>query len=115
MHGFDPIKEIPGGVYLTGFFSNYPTQQTMTEIFAFLSGHQLTPDVGAVNPFEGISQALFDMDHHRVNGKIVVRACKRAARSSMGSWTGPFRRVFNRSQLQTRSGFPAWFFLYVQV
>ena len=73
LHGFDPIKEIPGGVYLTGFFSNYPTQQTMTEIFAFLSGHQLTPDVGAVYPFEGISQALFDMDHHRVNGKIVVR------------------------------------------
>ena len=58
---------------LTGFFSNYPTQQTMTEIFAFLSGHQLTPDVGAVYPFEGISQAVFDMDHHRVNGKIVVR------------------------------------------
>lgn len=73
LHGFDPIKEIPNGVYLTGFFSNYPTQQTMTEIFAFLSGHQLTPDVGAVYPFEGISQALFDMDHHRVNGKIVVR------------------------------------------
>ena len=45
----------------------------MTEIFAFLSGHQLTQDVGAVYPFEGISQALFDMDHHRVNGKIVVR------------------------------------------
>ena len=35
LNGFDPIKEIPNGVYLTGFFSNYPTRQTMTDIFSF--------------------------------------------------------------------------------
>ena len=27
LNGFDLIKDIPNGVYLTGFFSNYPTQQ----------------------------------------------------------------------------------------
>ena len=26
LNGFDPIKDIPNGVYLTDFFSNYPTQ-----------------------------------------------------------------------------------------
>ena len=72
LNGFDPIKEIPNGVYLTGFFSNNPTWQTMTDIFSFLSGHQITPQVGAVYPFEAISQALFDVDHHKVDGKIVV-------------------------------------------
>ena len=72
LNGFDPIKEIPNGVYLTGFFSNYPTRQTMTDIFSFLSDHQITPQIGAVYPFEAISQALFDMDHHKVDGKIVV-------------------------------------------
>lgn len=72
LNGFDPIKEIPNGVYLTGFFSNYPTRQTMTGIFSFLSDRQITPDAGAVYPFESISKALFDMDHHKVDGKIVV-------------------------------------------
>ena len=72
LNGFDSIKEIPGGVYLTGFFSNYPTRQTMTDIFSFLSDHQITPDAGAVYHFEAISKALFDMDHHKVDGKIVV-------------------------------------------
>ena len=72
LNGFDPIKEIPNGVYLTGFFSNYPTRQTMMDIFFFLSDHQITPEVGAVYPFEEISKALFDMDHHKVDGKIVV-------------------------------------------
>lgn len=71
-HTFDPIKEIPNGVYLTGFFSNYPTQQAITDIFSFLDKHQIIPDIGAVYPFEDISIALFDMEHHRVNGKIVI-------------------------------------------
>lgn len=72
LNGFDPIKEIPNGVYLTGFFSNYPDQQTITDIFTFLSEHQITPDTGAVYSFEAISKALFDMDHHQIDGKIVV-------------------------------------------
>ncbi len=72
LNGFDPIKEIPNGVYLTGFFSNYPTQQTMEDIFSFLRSHQIKPNIGAVYPFEAISEALFDMDHHKTDGKIVV-------------------------------------------
>ena len=30
---FDPIKDIPNGVYLTGFFSNYPDAQIMETLF----------------------------------------------------------------------------------
>lgn len=35
LNHFDPIKDIPNGVYLTGFFSNYPTQKIMDGIFGF--------------------------------------------------------------------------------
>ncbi|MBO5092931.1 MAG: zinc-binding dehydrogenase [Lachnospiraceae bacterium] len=73
LNGFDPIKEIPNGVYLTGFFSNYPTQKSMEDIFSFLAKHQIKPAVGAVYSFADIARALSDMDRHRVDGKIVVR------------------------------------------
>lgn len=72
LDGFDPIKEIPNGVYLTGFFSNYPDQQTMEDIFSFIARHQIKPVVGAVYSFEDIAGALSDMDRHHVDGKIVV-------------------------------------------
>lgn len=72
LNGFDPIKEIPNGVYLTGFFSNYPARQTMEEIFSFLKEHRIRPGVGAVYSFSHIAEALSDMDHHRVDGKMVV-------------------------------------------
>lgn len=73
LNGFDPIKDIPNGVYLTGFFSNYPTQQIMDEIFAFLREKQLTPTVGNVFDFTQIREAVAAQDEGKVNGKIVVR------------------------------------------
>ena len=73
LNGFDPIKDIPNGVYLTGFFSNYPTQQIMDEIFAFLREKQLTPTVGNVFDFAQIREAIAAQDEGKVNGKIVVR------------------------------------------
>ncbi len=72
LNNFDPIKFIPNGVYLTGFFSNYPTQDIMDQIFRFIDEHQIMPLIGASYSFEQIKDALYDMDHHRVNGKIVV-------------------------------------------
>ena len=73
LNGFDPIKDIPNGVYLTGFFSNYPTQQIMDEIFAFLNKKDLVPVCGQVYNFENIRDALAVQDEGKVNGKIVVR------------------------------------------
>ena len=73
LNGFDPIKDIPNGVYLTGFFSNYPTQQIMDEIFAFLNKKDLVPVCGQVYNFENIRDAVAAQDEGVVNGKIVVR------------------------------------------
>lgn len=73
LNGFDPIKDIPNSVYLTGFFSNYPTQQTADEIFAFLNAKRLVPSCGAVYTFEHIREAIAAQDEGKANGKIVVK------------------------------------------
>lgn len=69
---FDPIKDIPNGVCLTGFYSNYPTQPVMGDIFRFMDEHQLKPPVGAIYDFENIRDACIALDRGKVNGKIVV-------------------------------------------
>lgn len=73
LSGFDPIKDIPNGVYLTGFFSNYPTQRVMDEIFAFLNEHHLVPMSGELFDFENIREAIIAQDEGKANGKIVVK------------------------------------------
>ena len=72
LNGFDPIKDIPNGVYLTGFFSNYPTEKTMRDILGFLDEHNLKPIIGANFAFEQIRDACMALDSGSVNGKIVV-------------------------------------------
>ncbi len=72
LDGFDPIKDIPNGVYLTGFFSNYPTQPVMDAIFSFLRDHRLKPRVGAAFDLAHIADACGAQDSGIVNGKIVV-------------------------------------------
>ena len=71
-NGFDPTKDIPNGVYLTGFFSNYPTQKMMQDIFCFMDEHHLKPLVGAIFDFDHIKEACIALDSGKVNGKIVV-------------------------------------------
>ena len=74
LDGFDPIKDIPNGVYLTGFFSNYPTQEIIDDIFAFLNKHALVPKAGAVYDFTDIREACMAQDGKvKVDGKIVVK------------------------------------------
>lgn len=73
LNRFDPIKDIPNGVYLTGFFSNYPTQQIMDEIFGFLNKKKLIPVSGRIFDFENIREAVTAQDEGMINGKIVVK------------------------------------------
>lgn len=73
LNGFDPIKDIPNGVYLTGFYSNYPTQKTIDDILAFIDAKQLIPTYGEVFGFADIQEATMAQDERKVNGKIVVK------------------------------------------
>ena len=72
-NGFDPIKDIPNGVYLTGFFSNYPTQKMIKDIFTFMDENHIEPLIGATYDFEHIKDACVALDSGKVNGKIVVQ------------------------------------------
>lgn len=73
LDNFDPITAIPNGVYLTGFYSNTPTQAVVDAIFNFIAENNLTPKIGAAFDFENLREALTAQDSGKVNGKIVVR------------------------------------------
>ena len=72
LDGFDPIKDVPNGVYLTGFYSNYPTQKIVDDMLDFFNEHALKPIYDISFKFEDIKQALIAQDEGRANGKIVV-------------------------------------------
>lgn len=72
-HWFDPIKDIPNGVSLSGFHSNWPTQQTMSDIFTFIAKHNLQPLVGKrYDGLASLGRAHADMEASRNFGKAVV-------------------------------------------
>ena len=71
LNNFDPIKDIPNGVYLTGFFSNYPTQVIVDDLFAFLNEKHIVPEYGAKFTLDTIREACRAQDKG-VDGKIVV-------------------------------------------
>ena len=73
LNNFDPIKDIPNGVYLTGFFSNYPTQQIIDDIFNFINNKNIIPNFVNVFDFKNIKDAITAQDTGTVNGKIVVK------------------------------------------
>ena len=72
LNDFDPIKDIPNGVYLTGYFSNYPTQDTVDSIFSFIKEHDLRLSYAKGFPFSEIRDACIALDEGKVNGKIVI-------------------------------------------
>jgi NADPH:quinone reductase-like Zn-dependent oxidoreductase len=77
MNGFDPIKDIPNGVYLTGFYSNYPTQDIVDQMFGFLNEKKLTPASGKIFQFDNIKEAVMAQESGSINGKIVVEVMDR--------------------------------------
>lgn len=70
---FYPIKDIPTGVYLTGFSSNYPTQKIMDDIFNRIKIHNLRPIIAKVFSLTEIGQAHQLMEKNEANGKVVIK------------------------------------------
>lgn len=71
--GFDVIKNIPNGVYLSSFYSNYPSQEVMKDIFKKIETHKIEPVIGHVFSLEDIAAAHEMMENNMANGKIVIR------------------------------------------
>jgi len=72
LDGFDPIKDIPNGVYLSSFYSNYPTKEAIDRIFKHLRDHRLRPSISLVLGLDDIARAHELMESGMANGKIVV-------------------------------------------
>jgi NADPH:quinone reductase-like Zn-dependent oxidoreductase len=73
LDNFYPIKDLPSGVYLTGFSSNYPTQATINDIFEHIYKHKLHPVIAKVFSIDEIGQAHSLMENNTANGKVIVR------------------------------------------
>ncbi len=69
---FDPIKEIPSGVYLTGFYSNRPTQKQIGGMMRLIEEGRIHPIVATTFAFDEIGEAHELAEKRGQIGKIVV-------------------------------------------
>ena len=70
---FDPIKYIPNGVFLTGFFSNFPTQEMIDRMFAVIKSAGIQPLYSKVFTMEQIAEAHTLLEKGGAGGKIVLK------------------------------------------
>ena len=73
LDNFYPIKDLPSGVYLTGFSSNSPSQAVIDDIFEHIHKHNLHPVISKVFSLDEIGQAHTLMENNTANGKVIVR------------------------------------------
>jgi NADPH:quinone reductase-like Zn-dependent oxidoreductase len=69
---FDPIKDIPNGCYLTGFYSNYPTQEIIDEMMTFIDDYSIIPEIGNIYLFDDVCKYSKDLEDGNTNGKGIV-------------------------------------------
>lgn len=69
---FDPIKEIPSGIYLTGFYSNSPTKADVDGMMKLIADAKIKPVIAAEFKFEEIAEAHTLAEKRGLAGKIVV-------------------------------------------
>ncbi|WP_308573886.1 zinc-binding dehydrogenase [uncultured Methanosphaera sp.] len=72
LNKYDPIKQIPNNRYLTSFFSNYPTQQKIDEIFTYIYQNNIKPIIATTYILTEISKAHMKTEKNKKLGKIVV-------------------------------------------
>ena len=70
---FDPIKYIPNGVFLTGFFSNFPTQKIIDSLFRLINEQHVKPLYAKVFRMDEIAEAHTLLEKGGAGGKIVLK------------------------------------------
>lgn len=70
---FEPLVDIPTGVYFTAFTSEIIQEIMLAELFAFIEKHKIKPRVAAVFSLDQLHEAHLLMESNTANGKIVVR------------------------------------------
>lgn len=72
LHDFYPLAQIPNGVYLTGFHSNWPDQDTIAQMFDFVAAHSIQPVIAHTFDFDHLIDAISFQDAGGFDGKIVI-------------------------------------------
>lgn len=72
MKNFDPIKEIPSGVYLTGFYSNTPTQEQIAGMMDLIGKGGIHPLIARRFTLDRIADAHTLAEKRGQIGKIVI-------------------------------------------
>ncbi|MDE5970662.1 MAG: zinc-binding dehydrogenase [Muribaculaceae bacterium] len=72
LKNFDPIKDIPSGVYLTGFYSNNPTTNQISDMMSIIERGGIHPVIAKKITLENISDAHLLAEQRGQIGKIVV-------------------------------------------
>ena len=72
LKNFDPIKDIPSGVYLTGFYSNHPTQRQISDMMSLIEKGGIHPAIAEKFTLKKISEAHILAEKRGEIGKIVV-------------------------------------------
>ena len=70
---FNPIKFIPNGVFLTGFFSNFPTQETIDSLFNLITEANIKPLYSKVLTLDDIVEAHTLLEKGGSGGKIILK------------------------------------------
>ena len=70
---FDPIKYIPNGVFLTGFFSNFPTQTVIDRLFELIEQNAIPPLYKHVFSLNEIVEAHTLLEKGGAGGKIILK------------------------------------------
>lgn len=72
LDNFYPIKDIPSGVYLTGFVSNSPSQKLIDSLFSHIKQHAIQPIIAKIFSLDQMVDAHSLMENNEANGKIVI-------------------------------------------
>lgn len=72
LKNFDPIKDIPSGVYLTGFYSNNPSAQQIDNMICLIERSGIHPIIANRFALENIAEAHLLAEQRGQIGKIVV-------------------------------------------
>ncbi|MGN1362425.1 MAG: zinc-binding dehydrogenase [Methanobrevibacter sp.] len=71
---FDPIKDIPNGKCLSSFFSNYPNQKIIDDIFNIIIDNNIRTKISKVyTSLEDMKKAHKLMETNKAHGKIVFK------------------------------------------
>lgn len=69
---FDPIKDIPSGVYLSGFYSNSPSQKDIDKMMGIIDRQKICPIIAHQYTLGEITEAHKLAEQRGQIGKIVV-------------------------------------------